>query len=239
MLLVKLLVQSRSTSGCPLSFPPEFPSHLPGPGSPLLRRQEAGSEEWFCTRQSIYSCVLSARCFSVTYIYFYILLRHTWFLGVVEKRRGWLEAEGGRCGRRRQMAPGQHLGTWGPSLGHLCPSSETISGSPVPSAPSPYPPAVPGGAPADSTVTFFCQIPFALCSPNLSGGNGAGRGSATRQLCDCVQVSVPFRANISLRTRWEHSCPPPELHWGLNVNGSGRRQCRCCYVGTDLRPLGC
>lgn len=39
------------------------------------------------------------------HIYFYILLRHTWFLSVVEKQPGWVDAEGGRCGRWGQMAP--------------------------------------------------------------------------------------------------------------------------------------
>lgn len=70
---------------------------------PLPGQQEVGSEERFCMHQSIYSCVLSACCCRLC-IYFYILLCHTWFLGVVEKWWGRMDAEGGRCRRRRQMA---------------------------------------------------------------------------------------------------------------------------------------
>lgn len=47
--------------------------------------QEAGSQERLCTRQIIYSCVLSAAVVFRLHIYFYILLCHTWFLGAVEK----------------------------------------------------------------------------------------------------------------------------------------------------------
>ena len=52
----------------PVPFP-EFPPHLSNSVPPLLRQQEAGLQERFRTRQGIYSCVLSARCFSVAYIF--------------------------------------------------------------------------------------------------------------------------------------------------------------------------
>lgn len=72
------------------------------------------------------------------HIYFYILLRHTWFLSVVEKRWGWMDAEGGRWRRWRQMAQTspRHLRT---QPGSFLSSSETINGSSAPWAQSPAP----------------------------------------------------------------------------------------------------
>lgn len=88
--------------------------------------------------------------------------------------------------------PGQHLGTQGPSQGHFPPISKAISSSPLLSAQSPDPLAVLGGIPEGSVAAFF-----ALCFTHLSRRKGAGLGSATQQLCDLEQVSLPFWANFS------------------------------------------
>lgn len=72
--------------------------------SPLLRQQEADRRNDSTPVRLFIAVFCQPAVVFRLHMYFYILLCRTWFLGVVEKWRGWIDAEGGRCRRWRQMA---------------------------------------------------------------------------------------------------------------------------------------
>lgn len=110
--LVKWLAHSRFTNGVPFPFPFPFPFGMPTPPVNTVppAAQAAGSrirkQDWRndSTPVRLFIAAFCQPPLFRLHIYFYILLCHTWFLRVVEKWRGWVDEEGGRCRRWRQMA---------------------------------------------------------------------------------------------------------------------------------------
>lgn len=145
-------------------------------------------------RQSIYSCVLSARCcFSVAYIFLHSPPSHM--------ASQWLRNSGGGWMQRvevEEVEPDGLDSTWAPGdqPRSVLSSSATITGSP---APSPFLWGEETPRPQGISLPLASLLPPpppppAACFPGRakSRRKHAGLGPATYQLCHREQVPVPL-----------------------------------------------